>query len=467
MKQIALFILAALIGGTMFTSCINNDYDDPTIVVPEFELPDGASMITVADLKAKYTAKFPSTDRYLKENQFVTVSEDVYISGYVISDDKDGNFYKSLVIQEDVKGSTPGMSISIGEANLNSKFAKGQKIFIKCKGLVLGKYGGEVQLGAGKVYYKDREWRLTPIASPSISFHIFNDKTPVTIIPKVKKISELTEDDKFTYIKVEDVQFVDPNGTWGKIGGDHDPNFPFNTDSKVADEDGNELPMFTSNYSKFAHLELPKGNGSIEGILSFHNSKKQFIVNSLNDVKMDKARFGTVFTVKDNFTIDFNDVKSLTKVTGLYNIKEAGSRDWLYKVFTDSKTKEKSYYAQASGYKAKDSKLVFWMITPAVNVSTQKTFSVSTAKAFWNHQDSKHPVEVLYSSDFNGTNLKTATWKKLNVKIAQKTDGNNAWINSGDVKLPILAGKHISIAFKYTGSKDETTTFRVDNVVVK
>ena len=477
MKKISLSIIPALFGLLFFNSCVDDDYADPTVVEPTFEVPAEARLIPIKDLKAIYTNAIPSTGKYLKADEFIAVEEDIYISGYVISDDKEGNFYKNIVIQDDLEGNSQGINISVGESSLFTSFAQGQKIFVKCKGLTLGKYGDEVQLGGSFYFYKYRdqedfkEYRLAPIPSPSIDFHIFKDKYPVVMTPAVRTIAELKTNSnyKFTLITVKDVQLNSPGETWGVIGSKHNPAFPFKTTIELNDENGNNLPLFTSNYSKFAHLITPEGSGSVTGVLSYHDGNPQFVINSLDDVNLTNKRFGekkTVFTVLDKFNVDFTALGSFKSIDGWYNIIEKGSRDWIIKSFDNKATSTTDYYTQASGYKANDTELVFCLITPAINVSTQKVFSLSTAKSFWEHKGSNQPVEVLYSSDFDGSNYETANWQTLNVKIATKSDENNAWIPSGDVQLPILAGKHISIAFKYTGSKTETTTFRLDNIRV-
>ncbi len=309
MKKVSLYIIAALFGLLFFNSCDEEDYAEPTFTEPSFEVPADASLISIKDLKQKYTDKIGSTGKYLSADDFMIVEEDVYISGYVISDDKDGNFYKALVIQSDLTGSEQGISISVGESSLYTKFAIGQRVYVKCKGLTLGKYGDEVQLGGSFYFYKykdkDRikEYRLAPIPSPSIDAHIFNDRYPFTLLPVVRKIDEVAyevvydyfkspkaklknEDYKFTYIKFENVEFMKPNQTWGLLGDDHNPDFPFKTDVEIIDSEGNQLPLFTSNYSKFAHLLIPSGKFNITGVLSVHSGNAQFVINSLDDLEM-------------------------------------------------------------------------------------------------------------------------------------------------------------------------------------
>ncbi|RZT97442.1 hypothetical protein EV201_2112 [Ancylomarina subtilis] len=477
MKNISLSIIVALMGLLFLNSCIDDDYAEPTIVEPTFEIPAEASLISIADLKSIYTNAIPSTGKYLKADEFLTVEEDVYISGYVISDDKEGNFYKNIVIQGDLEGNSQGINISVGESSLFTSFAQGQKIFVKCKGLTLGKYGNEVQLGGSFYFYKYRdqekfkEYRLAPIPSPSIDAHIFKDKYPVAMTPAVRTIAELKSNSnyKFTLVTVNNVQLNNPGETWGVIGPEHNAAFPFKTTIELNDANGNNLPLFTSNYSKFAHLITPEGSGSVTGVLSYHNGEPQFVINRLDDVQLTGDRFGTnsgeysgTLTQVDNFDVDFSNLTDNASIglTGWHSIKEKGTRDWISKVYNTD------VYAQASGYKSNDEEIISWLISPAVSVSVQKQLSLKTAKAYWEHLGDNQPLEILYADDFDGSNYKTANWQTLDVTIAQKTDGDHTWISSGNVALPVIAGKHISIAFKYTGSKTETTTYRLDDIKV-
>jgi len=479
MKKISIHILTALFGLLFLNSCVDDDYAEPVQVEPVFELPADASLITIDELKEIYTNAIPSTGKYLHANEFITIEDEVYISGYVISDDKEGNFYKNVVIQGDLEGNSQGINISIGESSLFTSYAQGQKIFVKCKGLVLGKYGNEVQLGGSFAFYKYRdnvkpeqkEYRLSPIPSPSIDFHIFKDKSPVVMTPAVRTITELKSNSnyKFTLVTVNNVQLNSPGETWGVVGSKHNAAFPFKTTIELNDANGNNLPLFTSNYSKFAHLITPDGSGSVTGVISYHDGSPQFVINRLEDVDLTGDRFGAnsgeytgTLSKVDQFDVDFTGIADNMPVvpTGWHNIKEKGTREWIAKSFGDEK------FAQATGYTSKDAEIISWLISPAVSVSTQKVFSLLTAKSYWEHTDNHQPVEILYSSDFDGSNYKTANWQPLTVKIAQKSDDNYAWIPSGDVQLPVLDGQHISIAFKYTGSSTETTTFRLDNIKV-
>lgn len=485
MKKTSLYIIVALLGMLLFNSCVDDDYAAPTIVEPTFEMPAGASLISIEDLKAIYNEEYPAdrtytlpvdrSNKYQNAEQFMTVEDDIYISGYVISDDKEGNFYKALVIQPDLTGSSEGISISIGESSLYTKFAKGQKIFVKCKGLTLGKYGNEIQLGGAFSFYKFRsayrdrpamkEYRLSPIASPSIDFHIFNDASPASIIPNVKTIAEVlaNENYKFTYLELHNVQFDTPGVTWGKQGEDHNDAFPFNTDVNIVDQNGDKLPLFTSNFSKFSHELITDKSGSIKGVLSYHSGNPQFVVNSLEDVNMTEPRLSSSNDgdVTYDFNIDFDTHEPMTDFSMIdwLNYKEKGSRTWFVKEYKGNT------YAECSNFGTSNSEMVSWLITPQVIVDEDKFLIFETAIHHWEHDESDKPLELFYSEDFDGTNVKAATWVEMTIPALPTS--STKWyefISSGKIALP--TGKNIYLALKYSGTDVKTTGVQIDNVRV-
>lgn len=115
--------------GPVFTG----QYDDPepSRVYTDADFAD-CKLISIEDLKAMYTAGQP-----------VTIEDDLYIKGQVNSSDRLGNFYRSFYIQD----KTSGIEIKVGKTGLYNTYKQNQWVYVKCKGLELGTYGGMVQLG--------------------------------------------------------------------------------------------------------------------------------------------------------------------------------------------------------------------------------------------------------------------------------------------------------------------------------
>ena len=86
---------------------------------------------TIAQLKALYT-KGP-----------VLIEDDLVIGGQVISSDQSGNIYRSFYIQDE----TGAIEVKIGKSSLYNDYKLGQWVYVKCKGLTVGQYGGMLQIG--------------------------------------------------------------------------------------------------------------------------------------------------------------------------------------------------------------------------------------------------------------------------------------------------------------------------------
>ncbi|MBQ6653640.1 MAG: hypothetical protein IJM81_09685 [Prevotella sp.] len=149
MKRIQYFLMALLC--TMFvTSCMdgeNNffDLDGNEWTDPNF--PEGSpygnnnitedNIITIAQLKTKYSSAFSGS-------ACVEVKDDVKIKAYVTGNDIGGNIYKQVAVQD----ATGAIIIGINKAGLCGYLAEGQQIIIDLKGLYVGAYGSQPQIGA-------------------------------------------------------------------------------------------------------------------------------------------------------------------------------------------------------------------------------------------------------------------------------------------------------------------------------
>ena len=72
----------------------------------------------------------------------IFVGRDVYIKGKVISDDTEGNIYKSLHIQDETTGIELKLNNSVG-----LKYKKGSWVYVRLEGLYLGNYRMMLSLG--------------------------------------------------------------------------------------------------------------------------------------------------------------------------------------------------------------------------------------------------------------------------------------------------------------------------------
>jgi len=97
----------------------------------------GEANTTIAELLAMH--EIGSEDSY----DSIPMGSNIIISGYVTTSDEWGNNYKYINIEDE----TGGIQIKIDNKALYHKYAVGQRVYVKCDGLVLGDYRKLPQLG--------------------------------------------------------------------------------------------------------------------------------------------------------------------------------------------------------------------------------------------------------------------------------------------------------------------------------
>ena len=447
MKNI--YLLAALIAGFSLTpSCSDNNETPP----PEKSFLPG-EVVTVDQVKSLYATELAKP---WQQRVPVLIENDWALRGIITaSDKKDGNLYKEAFIQD----GTTGLRMLF---DATSGLYIGDSVTVNVKGLYLGDYGNFIQMGSEPYVDNSGSTRVSGFNMDKqiLKLSLGNPTYPQTAtITQIKSSAWLGK-----LVKLENVQFED-NET-GKTWADATADPPASANRYLEDCTGKSVIVRTSGYASFAGETLPAGKGSMVGIVTVFNSDYQVLVRDYAEVDMAAERCGyvpqplgtPVETLSQNFQ-GFADGATIY-IAGWQNLATAGGRLWLAKVFSGNG------YAQSTGYNSGLTSMVTWLITNPVIISTQKVLTFQTAKAYWTHTGSNFPMEVLFSTDYNGTNLATATWAPLAATLAQKTDADNAFINSGNVNLPVQAGKSGVIAFKYTGSNTESTSYRIDNITV-
>jgi len=428
-------------------SCSDNNENPPP--VEEF-IP--GNIVTVQQVRALYADQLAISD-YTKRHP-VEIVEDWALRGVITASDKeDGNFYKEAYIED----ATGGLRLLFEST---SGLYAGDSVIVNLKGLWLGDYGNFWQLGGVPYYQEDGTIRVggMNMDSQCLKLSIGNPTYPAEInITQARSAAWLGR-----LVKLSGVQFTDAmiGQTWA------DAVEKVTENRTLEDCDDKTIIVRTSGYSAAAGELLPAGNGSITGIVTIFNGTYQFLVRDFDEVDMNGTRCGLVDqplgtpveTLSEDFE-SFGDDDDIY-ISGWQNIATAGGRTWLAKVFSDNG------YAQATGYNSNLDEMVTWLITNPVNISSQKILTFQTAKAYWAHTGSGFPMEVLCSTDYNGDNISTATWTPLTAVLAQQSDPDHTFISSGDVSLPVEAGKSAVIAFRYTGSNTESTSYRIDNIFV-
>jgi hypothetical protein len=451
MKKMKNKIYTIIIGALFLVFIPSCDYNNET-PPPVVEFTYG-NIVTVQQVKALYADQLAIADYTLRVP--VQITEDWALKGIITASDKiDGNLYKEAYIED----ATGGLRMVF---NSTSGLNIGDSVIVNIKDLFIGDYGNFWQLGSEPYHQDNGDIRVSGI-------DVYNNVLKISIDnPTFPAVATITQAKSAAYlgklVTLNNVQFTDEmNGlTWA------DAKNLATMNRDLEDCSGKSIIVRTSGFAYYAGENLPTGKGSITGIVTIFSGTYQFIVRDYTEVLMTGDRCGyvpqplgsPVETLSQNFT-GFTADQTIY-ITGWQNLAQTGGRTWMAKTFSGNT------YAQATAYTSTAPSIISWLITPPVTISAQKILSFQSAMAYWNHGTSETPLEVFYSTDYNGTNLTTATWVKLSATLATSTSlPNYTFVNSGNISLPVEAGKNAVIAFKYTGSNTKTTSICIDNIVV-
>ena len=131
-----LYIIALLAGTFTLASCMDGDWDVPEgIPYGNNELEAGTT-VTIAELQNTYASTI-SSDNYKQ------ITEDLWLRCVINGNDYGDNLYKQISVQDE----TGGIIIGINGSDQSAFMPVGQKLLISLKGLYIGGYGNQAQLG--------------------------------------------------------------------------------------------------------------------------------------------------------------------------------------------------------------------------------------------------------------------------------------------------------------------------------
>lgn len=189
------FLVAAMLLGGLDTSCMDDDWNDPTGEVAPYGnndiVEDDAKMISIKELKAKTVDLIPSS----QANDTVRITEDWQLKVRVTGNDIQGNIYNQIAVQDE---SGEGLLICIQKGGLFGFLPVGQEILVNLKGLYIGIYGNNVQIG---VPYTNTSGRTFP---SRMNINVWNEHFKILGAANASKVVP----EKFDVSKLKDVEYV-------------------------------------------------------------------------------------------------------------------------------------------------------------------------------------------------------------------------------------------------------------------
>ena len=152
-------------------------------------------------------------------------------------------------------------------------------------------------------------------------------------------------------------------------------------------------------------------------------------------------------------------------LVGWTNYAETGTVKWKEGIYYSDK------YAEFSGYQSGQASNIGWLISPAINMNTYENEKLAFDVAQAYVSSSANSIDLLVSTDFDGTNVITATWETIAfTKPPLNYDTNFDFFSSGLIDLSGYEGNadgNIYLAFKVKSSGTNSSldgTYEIDNV---
>ena len=216
-------------------------------------------------------------------DETVKIQEDLVIEGYVISSDEAGNFFSVLHFQDNPVNPTEGFQIDIDVGDSHLFYPVGSKIYIKLKGLYLGKSRDVFKIGG--VFTSFGNVSVGRLPATVVEDHILvscdsifdNQPTEISIDGLQPALTN-------TLVQFNSMEILEEE--LGQIFAiEHEE-----TERTLTDCSDNKLVLLNSGFADFQSEVLPAGNGSITGVLLRENDEFQLAVRDLNDIDFSEGR---------------------------------------------------------------------------------------------------------------------------------------------------------------------------------
>lgn len=290
------FLVAALLLGSVATSCMDDDWNTPNSVAAPFGnnniAEDAGKIITIKDLKAKTVDKLPAS----VANDTIRITEDWQLKVRVTGNDIQGNIYNEVAVEDE---SGEGLLICIQKSGLFGILPVGQEILVNLKDLYIGIYGNNVQIGTPYTNSSGRTFTSRmPFNTWNEHFKILGDADASKVMPEEFDVTKLKDEayvkshrGKLMTLKNVEMDKADGKLAWAPEA-DKAPGNGVSRTVKINGKAQSLMVVRSSTYADFAALAMPKGKVNLTGIFTVYTTNPskngytwQILLRSIDDVE--------------------------------------------------------------------------------------------------------------------------------------------------------------------------------------
>lgn len=277
--------MCALVLGLSVTSCMDDDWNDPTGDTSPFgnnNLQE-TNVVTIAQLKAMYANTLKN------QNDTAKIKDDIQIKARVTGNDIGGNIYNEVAVDD----GTGAILICVAQGGLFGYMPVGQEILVNLKDLYIATYGYQPQVGtpytnsSGKTFPSrmnrtvwQEHFKLMGAADASkISTMEFD-------LSKAKD-SKYMEENCGRLMTVRGVRLKDANGT-KTFAPEAEKDAGNGVSRAIQGFTDREFVVRSSTYADFAGTVMPQEKMDITGIFTRYGTTWQILMRSGSDFKISE-----------------------------------------------------------------------------------------------------------------------------------------------------------------------------------
>lgn len=220
-----------------------DDADVPTRTVGTVSAPN----LSLADLSAQCG------------DQAIRIVQDIVVTGRVTTSDEAGNFFRSVVLQEE----DTGVELMAGLDDLFRIYPPGSHIVVRLQGLAICRRFGVVQIGSMPAA---GDYAVGYIGARALlDRYVERESVPGTQPePRIVTFEDLTPDLCGCLVQIEDLM---------PLPSEENPSDRSWMGYRLFEDPvGNTVATYTSDYARYAASEVPKGPVTLVGILQYGNA---------------------------------------------------------------------------------------------------------------------------------------------------------------------------------------------------
>lgn len=222
-----------------------------------------------------------ATLRHYGQETPQVVQEDMVVEGFVSSDDRAGNFYRSFFIED----ATGAVEIRAGMYDLFRYVPRGRRVVLHLRGLAVGRYDGVVQVGL----YADGDRVAEFGARPILDGYLERDVKFRHELPLRVTIASLDEAMCGRLVRIGPVvRTAESPDRWAQP--EAEGIAPQSGTVAFRDRAGDTVRVVTSGYADFAGERVPADSVTLTGIVSYG--------------PIDGSRRGFVLKLRDAYDVE-------------------------------------------------------------------------------------------------------------------------------------------------------------------